>query len=525
MGTNLSFGKNARKEIQIGVDAVANAVKVTLGAKGRNVAISKGLGHIPLVTKDGVTVAMYITSLSDPTQDMGAMMVKDAARQTMIQAGDGTTTSTVLAQAIFTEGMKCVDAGANPIDLKRGIDKAVLEVVKKLSEISIPVNGNQSLILSVASVAANNDLVMGYIIADAVMAAGVDGLVTITETKLPETYSEKVMGMQIDQGYLSAYFCNNLAKMHAELENPLILIYDKKISRLADIMPFLDMCAKADRHALIISEDMDSEALFTMTSNAQKGKRWAAIRSPFGGNDELEDIAAATGATVVSESKGHKLMDFKSSWCGSAKTINITRFSTVIAGGAGDDTKIRERASQVKSQIDDCVDERMKPTLVKRLSRLTDGVVVIYVGGQTEVEMRENKDRIDDALKATKAAIAEGIVPGGGVAYVIARRGIILEYNGSADEINGSQVVFNALSAPVMQILLNAGIEGESATNIVRNINQSDFGMGYNVKTGIVENLIETGIIDPAKVSRVALENASSTASMILTTECAITTK
>ncbi len=527
MGSKLDYGESARKKLQTGVNKVADAVKVTLGAKGRNVAISKGGGQIPQITKDGVTVAAYITQLSDPVEDMGAMMVKDAAMQTMKDAGDGTTTSTVLAQAIFNEGMKSIEAGSNPMDLKKGIDKAVAMVVANLKTQSTQVNGNANIIFNVAKVAANNDEKTGRIIAEAVMAAGVDGHVTIHPTKAVETTIEKVAGLQVDQGYLHPYFCNNLKKAQVELHNPLILIYDKKISRLADIMVFLKYCTPDDtskkRSVLIIAEDVEGEALYTMSSNAQQmGAHWAAIKAPFGGTEELEDIAALTGGVVVSESKGHKLADFNPAWCGNAQDVTITKSATVISKGSGNKQKIADRASQIKSQIEDCTDERLKTNLTKRLSKLMDGVVVIYVGGQTQVEMIEKKDRLDDALKATNAAVSEGVVPGGGVAYIRSANSILAETGEPADEWNGKKIVIEAIKAPLRQILLNAGHDEASVSGKLLDVYSAEGDLGYNILSGEYEHFLASGIIDPTKVTRTALENAASVASMLLTTECTI---
>lgn len=524
MSSELFYGPDARKKIQNGVNKVADAVKVTLGAKGRNVAIGKGYGHLPLITKDGVTVAAYITKLPDPTEDMGAMMIKDAARQTMRLVGDGTTTSTVLAQSIFNAGIDAINMGANPMDLKKGIDKAVDLVVSSLMDQAVQIDGDMAKILNIATIAVNNDLETGKIVAEAMSVAGKDGYVSMAESKTADTTIEKVEGMQIDRGLLSPYFVKDEGKSQVVLKDPYILIYDKKISRLQEIMPILELANKKQRPLLVIAEDINGEALSTMTSNASKGLYWAAILSPFGGPDELEDIAAVTGATVVSGGKGHSLKDGNPEWLGSADTVAINKFATVIAGGKGDKKIIAQRAIQVKGQLEECADERMKPNLVSRLAKISNGVVIIYVGGQTQVEMNEKRDRIDDAIRATRAAMEEGVLPGGGTAYIRAISSIPVNENDLTltDEQKGMLIIKSTLVAPLRQILTNAGLSEASIVTIVSSVTDGSADYGYNAKTGGYENLCTTGIIDPAKVPRVALENAASVASMLLTTEAVI---
>lgn len=520
MSKVLLFNNDAREKLLKGVNTVADAVKVTLGAKGRNVSISKGFGEYPQITKDGVTVADAINKLKDPIEDMGAMMVKGAARNTMNIVGDGTTTSTVLAQSIYRGGMESIANGANPMDLKKGIDNAVREVVEKLKNNALPVNDDKDILFNIASIAGNNDATIGNIIVEAVMAAGPDGLISAFPSMDTNTTVEKVEGMQVDCGYISEYFCNNPQKSRVELDNPYILLYDKKISWLKDILNLIEYIAAQKRDLLIIAEDVDGEALFTLIGNVQKrNMKWCAIKAPFGGPSELEDIAAICGGRVISESKGDKLSDATVNMLGSAKSVIVTKNGTVITGGAGDAFAVSTRADQIAGLIKENTDPYQTKALEKRLAKMTDGVVFIYVGGQTNVEIKEKSERIDDSLKATKAAMKEGIVPGGGVAYLHAYQEAVI----TNDESKGYAIVMDALRSPITQILFNAGIVGDAKDDIIEKvISLKDSDTGYDVVKDALCNFFAFGIIDPVMVSRVALENAASMAGMLLTTECVI---
>jgi len=520
MAKTILFDVEARNKIKKGVDALANAVKVTLGPKGRNVVIDKKFGS-PMVTKDGVTVAKEI-ELADPVENMGAQLVKEVASKTNDAAGDGTTTATVLAQAIYTAGIKSVTAGANPMDLKRGIDKAVIAIVKNLKEQAKPI-GNSAEIAQIATISGNNDPEIGNRIAEAMKVVGKDGVITVEEAKGTEDELKTVEGMQFDRGYLSPYFVTNPEKMETELENPLILIHDKKISSLKDVLPILEKAQQTGRPLLIIAEDIDGEALAALVVNKIRGSlKIAAVKAPgFGDRRKamLEDIATLTGGTLISEDQGYKLEAAEVAQLGQAEKVVIDKDNTTIVNGAGDAELIKGRVNQIKAQVESTTSDYDREKLQERLAKLSGGVAVIYVGAATEVEMKEKKDRVDDALHATRAAVEEGIVAGGGTALIraiIALDGIQSEND---DEEHGVNIVRIAIESPLRTIVNNAGGEGSVVVNKVKE-GKGDFG--YNAKTDVYENLIETGVIDPVKVTRLALENAASISGLLLTTECVI---
>ena len=521
MAKDLKFNIEAREQLKKGVDALANAVKVTLGPKGRNVIIEKKFGA-PHITKDGVTVAKEI-ELADPFQNTGAQLVKSVASKTGDDAGDGTTTATVLAQSIVATGLKNVAAGANPMDLKRGIDKAVAKVVEHVKAQSEQVGDNYDKIEQVATVSANNDGEIGKLIADAMKKVSKDGVITIEEAKGRETTIGVVEGMQFDRGYLSPYFVTNTEKMECEMENPLILIYDKKISNLQEFLPILNPAAQTGRPILVIAEDVDSEALTTLVVNRLRAQlKICAVKAPgFGDRRKamLEDIAVLTGGVVISEEKGLKLEQATLEMLGSAEKVTITKDNTTIVGGKGQKENIQNRVNQIKNEIQNSTSSYDKEKLQERLAKLSGGVAVLYVGAASEVEMKEKKDRVDDALCATRAAIEEGTIPGGGVALIRATEALESLEGDNADETTGIKIVKRAIEEPLRQIVENAGLEGSVVVEKVRN-QKGDFG--YNARKDTYENLRESGIIDPAKVCRVALENAASIAGMFLTTECVI---
>ncbi len=521
MAKELKFNIEAREQLKKGVDELANAVKVTLGPKGRNVIIEKKFGA-PHITKDGVTVAKEI-ELADAFQNTGAQLVKSVASKTGDDAGDGTTTATVLAQSIVATGLKNVAAGANPMDLKRGIDKAVAKVVEHIKAQSEQVGDNYDKIEQVATVSANNDQEIGKLIADAMKKVSKDGVITIEEAKSRETTIGVVEGMQFDRGYLSPYFVTNTEKMECEMENPLILIYDKKISNLQEFLPILNPAAQTGRPILVIAEDVESEALTTLVVNRLRAQlKICAVKAPgFGDRRKamLEDIAVLTGGVVISEEKGLKLEQATIEMLGSAEKVTITRDNTTIVGGKGDKQNIQDRVNQIKNEIKITTSDYDKEKLQERLAKLSGGVAVLYVGAASEVEMKEKKDRVDDALCATRAAIEEGIVPGGGVAFIRSLESLEGLEGDNADETTGINIVKRAIEEPLRQIVENAGLEGSVVVEKVRN-QKGDFG--YNARKDTYENLRESGIIDPAKVCRVALENAASIAGMFLTTECVI---
>lgn len=521
MSKKITFDVDARDKLKKGVDALADAVKVTLGPKGRNVIIDKKFGA-PMITKDGVSVAKEI-ELKDPIENMGAQMVKEVASKTADMAGDGTTTATVLAQAMVTTGLKNVAAGANPMDLKRGIDKAVAAVVENLGKISSEVGEDNSKIEQVATISANGDNTIGKLIAEAMAKVKKEGVITVEEAKGTETYVDIVEGMQFDRGYLSPYFVTNSEKMVAELDSPYILIYDKKISTMKDLLPVLEKAAQTGRPLLIISEDVEGEALATLVVNKIRGSlKIAAVKAPgFGDRRKamLEDLAVLTGANVISEEQGRKLEDATLEDLGTCEKISIDKDNTTIVNGAGEKSAIEGRVNQIKAQIETTTSDYDKEKLQERLAKLAGGVAVLYVGAATEVEMKEKKDRVDDALHATRAAVEEGIIPGGGVAYIRTLASIAKLEGVNADENTGIQIVRRALEEPLRQIVANAGGEGSVVVQKVRD-GKDDFG--YNARTEVYENLMAAGVIDPTKVSRVALENAGSIAGMLLTTECVI---
>lgn len=521
MAKDIKFDLEARDSIKRGVDALANAVKVTLGPKGRNVIISKSFGA-PQVTKDGVTVAKEI-ELEDALENMGAQMVKEVASKTNDLAGDGTTTATVLAQAIVKEGLKNVAAGANPMDLKRGIDKAVEALTADLEKQSSKVGNSTDKIKQVASISANNDDMIGELIAEAFTKVGKEGVITVEEAKGTETYVDVVEGMQFDRGYLSPYFVTDSEKMVADLENPMILLCDKKISSMKDLMPVLEPVAQQSRTLLIIAEDVDGEALATLVVNKLRGSlKIAAVKAPgFGDRRKamLEDIAILTGGTVISEERGFTLENATIDMLGTAETVTIDKDNTTIVNGAGKNTDIKNRVNQIKSQIETTTSDYDKEKLQERLAKLAGGVAVLYVGAASEVEMKEKKDRVDDALHATRAAVEEGIVAGGGVALVRAKKVLEKLTTANLDETTGVQIIARAIEEPLRQIVENAGGEGSVVVNKVLEGNKS---FGYNAKNGTYVDMLKEGIIDPKKVTRVALENAASVAGMILTTECAL---
>jgi len=521
MAKKIDFNLSARDGLKRGVDALANAVKVTLGPKGRNVVIDKKFGA-PHITKDGVSVAKEI-ELVDPVENMGAQMLKEVASKTADVAGDGTTTATVLAQAIVTGGLKNVAAGANPMDLKRGIDKAVVAAVNKLNEMTQAVGDDNSKIEQVATISANNDITIGKLIAEAMHKVGKDGVITVEEAKGTETTVDVVEGMQFDRGYLSPYFVTNTEKMESDLENAFILIYDKKISSMKDLLPVLEKVVQTGKPLLIIAEDIDGEALATLVVNRIRGAlKIAAVKAPGFGDrrkEMLQDIAILTGGTVISEEQGRKLDDATIEDLGRAEKITINKDNTTIVNGAGDSSAIAARVSQIKVQIENTTSDYDREKLQERLAKLSGGVAVLYIGAATEVEMKEKKDRVDDALHATRAAVEEGIVPGGGVSLIRAIAGLEGMKGENEDETTGIQIVRRALEEPLRQIIANAGGEGSI---VVQKVMEGSGDFGYNARTENYENLIAAGVIDPKKVSRVALENAASIASMILTTECVL---
>jgi len=521
MAKDIKFKGEARGGLKAGVDALANAVKVTLGPKGRNVVIDRKFGA-PSVTKDGVSVAKEI-ELKDPVENMGAQMVKEVASKTADIAGDGTTTATVLAQALITEGMRNVASGANPMDLKRGMDKASVSIVNELKKMSKEVGSDNSKIQQVATISANNDNTIGTLIAEAMKTVGNEGVITVEEAKGMETTVTTVEGMQFDRGYLSPYFVTNPEKMETELDNPFILIYDKKISNMKDLLPVLEQTAQSGRPLLIIAEDVDGEALATLVVNKIRGSlKVAAVKAPgFGDRRKamLQDIAILTGGQVISEETGLKLENASADDLGTAEKITIDKDNTTIVNGVGKKADIKARIGQIKAQIESTTSDYDKEKLQERLAKLAGGVAVLYVGAATEVEMKEKKDRVDDALHATRAAIEEGIVPGGGTAYIRAAAVISKMEGENNDETTGIKIVLRAIEEPLRQIVANAGGEGAVVVNAVRE-GKKDFG--YNARTEVYENLYKAGVIDPAKVTRVALENAISISGMMLTTECVI---
>ena len=524
MAKEILFNIDARDQLKKGVDALANAVKVTLGPKGRNVIIEKKFGA-PHITKDGVTVAKEI-ELADAYQNTGAQLVKEVASKTGDDAGDGTTTATVLAQAIVAEGLKNVTAGASPMDIKRGIDKAVAKVVESIKDQAETVGDNYDKIEQVATVSANNDPVIGKLIADAMRKVSKDGVITIEEAKGTDTTIGGVEGMQFDRGYLSAYFVTNTEKMECEMEKPYILIYDKKISNLKDFLPILEPAVQTGRPLLVIAEDVDSEALTTLVVNRLRSQlKICAVKAPGFGDrrkEMLEDIAILTGGVVISEEKGLKLEQATIEMLGTADKVTVTKDYTTVVNGAGNKDSIKERCEQIKAQIVATKSDYDREKLQERLAKLSGGVAVLYVGAASEVEMKEKKDRVDDALRATRAAIEEGIIPGGGVAYIRAIDAIDGMKGDNADETTGVEIIKRAIEEPLRQIVANAGKEGAVVVQKVRE-GKGDFG--YNARLDIYENLHAAGVVDPAKVARVALENAASIAGMFLTTECVIVEK
>ena len=524
MAKEILFNIDARDQLKKGIDTLANAVKVTLGPKGRNVIIEKKFGA-PHITKDGVTVAKEV-ELADAYQNTGAQLVKEVASKTGDDAGDGTTTATVLAQAIVAEGLKNVTAGASPMDIKRGIDKAVAKVVESIKAQSEMVGDNYDKIEQVGTVSANNDPVIGKLIADAMRKVSKDGVITIEEAKGTDTTIGVVEGMQFDRGYLSAYFVTNTEKMECEMEKPYILIYDKKISNLKDFLPILEPAVQTGRPLLVIAEDVDSEALTTLVVNRLRSQlKICAVKAPGFGDrrkEMLEDIAVLTGGVVISEEKGLKLEQATIEMLGTAEKVTITKDNTTIVNGAGDKENIKERCEQIKAQIAATKSDYDREKLQERLAKLSGGVAVLYVGAASEVEMKEKKDRVDDALRATRAAIEEGIVPGGGVAYIRALESLEGLEGDNADETTGIHIIKRAIEEPLRQICANAGKEGAVVVQKVRE-GKGDFG--YNARTDVYENLHAAGVVDPAKVTRVALENAASIAGMCLTTECVIVEK
>lgn len=524
MSKEILFNIEARDQLKKGVDALANAVKVTLGPKGRNVIIEKKFGA-PHITKDGVTVAKEI-ELSDAYQNTGAQLVKEVASKTGDDAGDGTTTATVLAQAIVAEGLKNVTAGASPMDIKRGMDKAVAKVVESIKHQAEKVGDNYDKIEQVATVSANNDPVIGKLIADAMRRVSKDGVITIEEAKGTDTTIGVVEGMQFDRGYLSAYFVTNTEKMECEMEKPYILIYDKKISNLKDFLPILEPAVQSGRPLLVIAEDVDSEALTTLVVNRLRSQlKICAVKAPGFGDrrkEMLEDIAILTGGIVISEEKGLKLEQATIEMLGTADKITVSKDNTIIVNGAGAKENIKERCDQIKAQIASTKSDYDREKLQERLAKLSGGVAVLYVGAASEVEMKEKKDRVDDALRATRAAIEEGIVPGGGVTYIRAIDTLEGMKGENADETTGVEIIKRAIEEPLRQIVANAGKEGAVVVQKVRE-GKGDFG--YNARLDIYENLHAAGVVDPAKVTRVALENAASIAGMFLTTECVIVEK
>lgn len=524
MSKMIFFDIEARNKMKKGVDTLSDAVKVTLGPKGRNVVIERKFGA-PTVTKDGVTVAKEI-ELEDPIENMGAQMVKEVASKTADIAGDGTTTATVLAQAIISEGLKNVAAGANPMDLKRGIDKAVTAVVASLNKQSQTVGNDSKKIEQVASISANNDKAIGTLIAQAMAKVGKEGVITVEEAKGTDTTVDVVEGMQFDRGYISPYFVTNSEKMQSELSNPYILIYDKKISTMKDILHILEKVAQSGRPLLIIAEDLDGEALATLVVNKLRGTiKVAAVKAPGFGDrrkEMLQDIAVLTSGTVVSEEQGYKLENADLEYLGTAESVTIDKDNTTIVGGKGAKKEILARVNQIKAQVETTTSDYDKEKLQERLAKLAGGVAVLYIGAATEVEMKEKKDRVDDALHATRAAVEEGIVPGGGVAYVRASDALDKLKGSNEDETTGIAIVRRAVEEPLRTIVENAGFEGSVVVNKIKE-GKGDYG--FNAYSENYENLLKAGVIDPTKVSRVALENAASIAGMMLTTECVVADK
>ncbi|MEI7626808.1 MAG: chaperonin GroEL [Bacteroidota bacterium] len=524
MAKQIFFDIEARNKMKKGVDTLANAVKVTLGPKGRNVVIEKKFGA-PQVTKDGVTVAKEI-ELEDAIENMGAQMVKEVASKTADIAGDGTTTATVLAQAIIGEGLKNVAAGANPMDLKRGIDKAVAKVIESLRAQSQTVGTDTKKIEQVATISANSDSEIGKLIAMAMAKVGKEGVITVEEAKGTDTTVDVVEGMQFDRGYISPYFVTNSEKMEVELQNPYILIYDKKISAMKDILHILEKVAQTGRPLVIIAEDLEGEALATLVVNKLRGTlKVAAVKAPGFGDrrkEMLTDIAILTAGTVVSEEQGFKLENADLTYLGQAASITIDKDNTTVVGGKGKKADIVARVNQIKSQVENTTSDYDREKLQERLAKLSGGVAVLYVGAATEVEMKEKKDRVDDALHATRAAVEEGIVPGGGVAYIRAVESLEKLKGANQDETTGIQIIKRAIEEPLRQIVINSGIEGSI---VVQKIKEGKADFGFNARTEVYENLFKAGVIDPTKVTRVALENAASIAAMLLTTECVIADK
>jgi len=521
MAKDIKFDIEARDGLKRGVDALANAVKVTLGPKGRNVIISKSFGA-PQVTKDGVTVAKEV-ELENALENMGAQMVKEVASKTNDLAGDGTTTATVLAQAIVKEGLKNVAAGANPMDLKRGIDKAVVAIVENLAKQSKQVGNSSEKIKQVASISANNDGVIGDLIANAFGKVGKEGVITVEEAKGTDTYVDVVEGMQFDRGYLSPYFVTDSEKMIADLDNPYILLYDKKVSTMKDLLPVLEPVAQSGKPLLIIAEDVDGEALATLVVNKLRGAlKIAAVKAPgFGDRRKamLEDIAILTGGTVISEERGFTLENTTIDMLGTAERVTINKDNTTIVNGAGDKNLIKNRVNQIKSQIETTTSDYDKEKLQERLAKLAGGVAVLYVGAASEVEMKEKKDRVDDALHATRAAVEEGIVAGGGVAFIRAKPLLENLTTENLDEVTGIQIIARAIESPLRTIVENSGGEGSV---VVAKVMEGKGDFGFDAKTETYVQMLKAGIIDPTKVTRIALENAASVAGMILTTECAL---
>ncbi len=524
MAKEIKFNIKAREELKNGVDALADAVKVTLGPKGRNVIIEKKFGA-PHITKDGVSVAREI-ELEDPFQNMGAQLVKEVASKTGDDAGDGTTTATVLAQSIIAVGLKNVAAGANPMDLKRGIDKAVASVVDDIRDMAEEVGDDFKKIEDVARVSANNDETIGHLIAEAMQKVKREGVITVDEAKGTETTIDIVEGMQFDRGYISPYFVTNTEKMECVMDSPYILLFDKKISNLKDLLPILEASAQSGRPLLIIAEDVDQEALATLVVNRLRGSlKICAVKAPGFGDrrkEMLEDIAILTGATVISEEKGMQLSAATIQDLGTAEKITVNKENTTIVNGAGDKNAISARVAQIKSQIETTTSDYDREKLQERLAKLAGGVAVLHIGAPSEVEMKEKKDRVDDALSATRAAIAEGIVPGGGVAYIRCLANLKKLKGSNDDEQTGIAIVERAIEEPLRQIAANAGVEGAV---VVQKVSEGKDDFGYNARTDKYENLLAAGVIDPAKVTRVALENAASIAGMFLTTECVIADK
>lgn len=524
MAKDIKFNMDARDLLKKGVDELANAVKVTLGPKGRNVIIEKKFGA-PHITKDGVSVAKEV-ELSDPFQNMGAQMVREVASKTNDDAGDGTTTATVLAQAIIGVGLKNVTAGANPMDLKRGIDKAVAKVVENIKEQAIEIGDDFDKIENVAKISANGDEAIGALIAEAMRKVKKEGVITVEEAKGTETTVDVVEGMQFDRGYISPYFVTNPEKMEADLENPFILIYDKKISVLKELLPILEQTVQSGRPLLIIAEDIDSEALATLVVNRLRaGLKICAVKAPGFGDrrkEMLEDIAVLTGGVVISEEKGLKLESTTMEMLGTAEKVTVNKDNTTVVNGAGDKDAIDTRIAQIRTQIEKTTSDYDKEKLQERLAKLSGGVAVLYVGAPSEMEMKEKKDRVDDALSATRAAIEEGTVPGGGIAYIRATA-VLEDMKGeNEDETTGIEIVKRAIEEPLRQIVANAGKEGAV---IVQKVKETEGDFGYNARKDVYEHLYAAGVIDPAKVTRVALENAASIAGMFLTTECVIADK